>query len=117
MRALEPGKRGFAAIGRKEAQRRPAHALPSFTAYVNKVSHLRKAFPSLRDVRQDLEIPPATVFQALFSAHQRSDHRKSLSAWQTRTRDPQSIGVDRHARPPQVFSLRLVWQLGHSRGE
>src|SRR5438270_8793900 len=43
MRALEPGKRGFAAIGRKEAQRRPAHALPSFTAYVSKVSHLRKA--------------------------------------------------------------------------
>jgi len=42
--------------------------LPSFTAYVNKVFHLREALPSLRDARQNPKIPPATVFQALFYA-------------------------------------------------
>ena len=46
----------------------PTHTLPSFTTYVNKVFHLREALPSLRDARQDPEIPPATVFEALFYA-------------------------------------------------
>jgi hypothetical protein len=45
---------------------RPNHTLPSFDAYVDKVFHLREAFSSLRDARQDPEIPPAVVFQALF---------------------------------------------------
>lgn len=49
-------------------QQRPQHTLPSFTNYVNKVFHLREALPSLHDARQDPEIPPATVFQALFHA-------------------------------------------------
>src|SRR5215469_12630495 len=40
---------------------RPGHTLPSFTACVNKVFHLRKAFPSLRDARQDAESLPLTV--------------------------------------------------------
>ncbi len=47
---------------------RPTHSLPSFTTYVNKVFHLRQALPSLRDARQDPEIAPAIVFQALFHA-------------------------------------------------
>jgi hypothetical protein len=47
---------------------RPTHTLPSFTAYVNKVFHLREALPSLHDARQDPEISPSTVFQALFHA-------------------------------------------------
>src|ERR1700745_1490080 len=49
-------------------EERPTHTLPSFTTYVNKVFHLREALPSLRDARQDPEIPPATVFEALFYA-------------------------------------------------
>ena len=49
-------------------QGRSTHTLPSFTAYANKVFHLREALPSLHDARQDPEIPPATVFQALFYA-------------------------------------------------
>lgn len=44
------------------------HTLPSFSAYLNKVFHLREALPSLHDARQDPEIPPATIFQALFYA-------------------------------------------------
>lgn len=42
--------------------------LPSFTTYLNKVFRLRQALPSLHDARQNPEIPPATVFQALFHA-------------------------------------------------
>ena len=49
-------------------QEKPIHTLPSFTTYINKVFHLRKALPSLHDARQDPEIPPATIFQALFHA-------------------------------------------------
>lgn len=49
-------------------QRKPTHTLPSFTTYLNKVFHLRQALPSLHEARLDPEIPPATVFQALFHA-------------------------------------------------
>jgi hypothetical protein len=42
--------------------------VPSFHAYVNKVFRLRQALPSLPDARQNPDIPPATVFQALLYA-------------------------------------------------
>lgn len=45
---------------------RPGHTLSSFDAYVDKVFHLREALCSLRDARQDPDIPPAAVFRALF---------------------------------------------------
>jgi hypothetical protein len=47
-------------------QDKPNHTLPSFDAYVDKVFHLRDAFSSLRDARQDPDIPATAVFQALF---------------------------------------------------
>jgi hypothetical protein len=47
---------------------RPHHTLPSFTTYLNKVFHFRQALPALHDARQDPEIPPSVVFQALFYA-------------------------------------------------
>ena len=49
-------------------QEKPTHTLPSFTTYLNKVFHFRRALPSLHDARQDPEIRPTTVFQALFHA-------------------------------------------------
>ena len=42
------------------------HELPSFSGYLRKVFHFRKAVASLRDGRQDPEISPQTVFLALF---------------------------------------------------
>ncbi len=42
------------------------HQLPSFLGYLNKVFHFREALPSLRDGRQDPEIPPRSVFLSLF---------------------------------------------------
>jgi hypothetical protein len=42
------------------------HQLPSFLGYLNKVFHFREALPSLRDGRQDPDIPPRTVFLSLF---------------------------------------------------
>lgn len=45
---------------------RPGHTLPSFTAYLNKVFDFRRTLPRLSDARQDPEISPQSVFQALF---------------------------------------------------
>lgn len=45
---------------------RPAHELPSFARYLNKVFGFRQAADALRDARQDPEISPATVFRAVF---------------------------------------------------
>lgn len=47
-------------------QDRATHTLPSFDTYVNKVFHLPETLSSLRDARQNPEITPAVVFQALF---------------------------------------------------
>jgi hypothetical protein len=45
---------------------RQNHELPSFSGYLRKVFHFRKAVASLRDGRQDPDISPQTVFLALF---------------------------------------------------
>jgi hypothetical protein len=47
---------------------RPTHRLPSFTAYLNKVFRFREHLSHLADARHEPEIPPQTVFQALFHA-------------------------------------------------
>ena len=42
------------------------HTLPSFTGYLNKVFHFRRAIEQLTDARQDPEISPQSVFLAVF---------------------------------------------------
>jgi hypothetical protein len=77
-------------------ERRPSHTLHSFTAYVNKVFHFRQALPSLHDARQDPEIPPATVFQALFHAFVfRSRSFQELEEDLARPQFQQQIGAPR----------------------
>jgi len=51
---------------RQQAQ--PAHELPSFARYLNKVFDFRCAAASLTDSRRNPEIPPAAVFLATFHA-------------------------------------------------
>lgn len=46
----------------------PAHQLPSFGRYLNKVFDFRSAAAGLTDSRRDPEISPATVFLAAFHA-------------------------------------------------
>jgi hypothetical protein len=43
-----------------------AHQLPSFSGYINKVFHFRKALSTLRDGRQDPDISPKTIFLSSF---------------------------------------------------
>lgn len=47
-------------------QERPAHELPSFARYLNKVFGFRAAAAVLTDSRHDPEIPPSAVFLAVF---------------------------------------------------
>jgi hypothetical protein len=47
-------------------QDRPAHDLPSFARYLNKVFDFRSAAAGLTDSRRDPEIPPSSVFLAAF---------------------------------------------------
>jgi len=44
------------------------HQLPSFSGYINKVFHFRKALSTLRDRRQNPDISPKTIFLSLFYA-------------------------------------------------
>jgi len=45
------------------------HALPCFSAWVNKGFHLRQHASQMADARRDPEISPATVFLALFHGY------------------------------------------------
>jgi hypothetical protein len=47
-------------------QDRPAHELPSFARYLNKVFEFRAAVASMADARAEPEIPPSAVFLAVF---------------------------------------------------
>jgi hypothetical protein len=47
-------------------QDRPAHELPSFIRYLNKVFDFRAAVATLADARVEPEIPPSAVFLAVF---------------------------------------------------
>jgi len=47
-------------------QDRPAHKLPSFARYLNKVFDFRAAVATLADSRVEPEISPAAVFLATF---------------------------------------------------
>jgi len=47
---------------------KPAHQLPSFAGYLNKVFAFRTAAERLRDARQDPEFSPQSVFLAVFHA-------------------------------------------------
>lgn len=49
-------------------QEQPAHELPSFGRYLNKVYEFRSAAAGLTDSRRNPEIPPAAVFLATFHA-------------------------------------------------
>ena len=42
--------------------------MPSFSGYINKVFHFRKALSTLRDRRQNPDISPKTIFLSLFYA-------------------------------------------------
>src|SRR6202158_377368 len=42
------------------------HQLPSFSGYINKVFHFRKALSTLRDGRHDPDISPKTIFLCSF---------------------------------------------------
>ena len=49
-------------------QEQPAHELPSFCRYLNKVFHFRSAAAGLTDSRRNPKISPASVFLATFHA-------------------------------------------------